>query len=55
MIDERMFRHIKSGIYLRKESVLALLIAMGQDLENIQITLKKAGLFFPVLCTVTRS
>ena len=43
MIDERMFRHIKSGVYLRKESILALLIAMGQNLVNIQIALKKAG------------
>jgi len=38
-----MFRHIKSGRFLRKEPVLALLIALGLELEDIQFALKKAG------------
>lgn len=43
-ISERMFRHIKSGKYLRKEAVLALLITLELDIDDIQIALKKAGL-----------
>ena len=42
-ISDRMFRHIKTGRYLRKESVLALLIVMGLGLVDIQRSLKIAG------------
>lgn len=42
-VSERMFRHLKSGRYLRKESILALLIVMNLSLEDIQEALKKAG------------
>jgi len=40
-----MFRHIKNGQYLKKESVLALLIVLDLLLNEIQTALKKAGLF----------
>ena len=43
LVSDRMFRHIKSGKYLRKEPILALLITMGLSLEDIQKALKKAG------------
>ena len=43
-VSDRMFRHIKSGRHLRKESILALLIVMGLSLDEIQCALKKAGL-----------
>ena len=42
-VSERMFRHIKSGRYLRKEPVLALLITLGLGLSEIQESLKAAG------------
>ena len=42
-VEDRMFRHIKSGRYLRKESVLALLIAMGLSFGDIRCALAKAG------------
>ena len=44
-VSDRMFRHIKSGKHLRKEPILALLIIMGLELEDVQIALKKAGFF----------
>ena len=43
LVSDRMFRHIKSGHHLRKEPILALLIAMGLNLENIQVALMQAG------------
>jgi len=43
LISERMFRYIKLGKHLRKESILSLLIAMELDLAEIQIALSKAG------------
>ena len=42
-VSGRMFRHLQNGRFLRKESILALLIVMGLDFEEIQHTLKKAG------------
>jgi len=42
-VSDRMLRYIKSGKHLKKESILALLIAMEQDLETIQNILRKAG------------
>jgi len=42
-MTDRMFRYIKSGQYLKKESILTLLIVMDLELPDIQIALKKAG------------
>ena len=42
-VNERMFRHIRSGKHLRKETVLALAIVMCDCVEGIQLLLKKAG------------
>jgi len=42
-VSDRMLRHIKNGKHLKKEPILALLIAMGQDLNSIQRLLKEAG------------
>ncbi|MCL1935118.1 MAG: hypothetical protein FWF57_01870 [Defluviitaleaceae bacterium] len=43
LISKEMFYNIKSGIHLRKEVVLALLIATGLCLKDIKIALSKAG------------
>jgi len=43
LISERMIHHMRKGQHLRKETILALLITLEQDLENIQLILKKAG------------
>ena len=42
-VSERMFRHIKNGRHLKKEPILALLIAMNCPLNSIQDCLKRAG------------
>ena len=42
-VSDRMLRHLKRGNHLKKEPILAVLIAMGQNIENIQRILKKAG------------
>lgn len=42
-MTDRMFRYIKSGQHLKKESILTLLIVMDLELSDIQIALKKAG------------
>jgi len=41
-IDERMFRNIKLGRHLKKESIIALCIAMGLNVADIQQLLMKA-------------
>lgn len=43
LISERMIHHMRKGQHLRKETIIALLIALEQELEQIQIILKKAG------------
>ena len=43
LVSDRMFRYIKSGLYLKKEPILALLIVLGLELDKIQAALKKAG------------
>jgi len=43
LVSERMFRYIRSGINVKKEPTLALLIAMRQPLDSIQKCLAKAG------------
>jgi len=43
LVSERMLRYIKLGNHIKKESILSLLIAMEQDIDNIQVILKAAG------------
>lgn len=43
LVSERMFRYIRDGVYQRKEPILALAISMGENLDNIQVLLKKSG------------
>lgn len=43
IVSERMFRHIKNGKHLKKESLLSLAISAGADIEKIQSLLKSAG------------
>jgi hypothetical protein len=43
LVSDRMFRHIKSGRFLRKEPLLALLIVMNLNWDDIQKALEKAG------------
>jgi len=43
LVSDRMFRHIKSGRFLRKEPVLALLVVIGLNVASIQELLKMAG------------
>jgi len=43
IVSERMLRYIRAGKHLKKESILALLIAMEQDLDVIQAVLMRAG------------
>jgi len=43
LVSEKMFYYMKSGKNIRKEPILALLIAMELDLAEIQIALSKAG------------
>ena len=43
LVSDRMFRYIKSGLYLKKEPILALLIVLGLELDRIQTALRKAG------------
>jgi len=45
LVSDRMFRHVKSGCHLKKEPLLAILIAMGLAFDDIQSSLKKAGFF----------
>jgi hypothetical protein len=42
-VSERMFRYAKNGKHLTKETLLALAVAMGLGLDEIQVLLKKAG------------
>jgi len=42
-ISESMLRHMRKGKHLEKEAIIALLIVLEQDLEQIQMILKKAG------------
>ena len=44
-MSDRLLRHMKKGQCLRKETILSLLIVLGQELDNIQSVLKKAGYF----------
>lgn len=44
LVSEKMFRHIKVGKFLKKEPILALLIVMNLDLDEIQKALRMAGL-----------
>lgn len=43
LISERMVHHMRKGQHLRKEAIIALFIVLEQELENIQVLLKKAG------------
>lgn len=42
-VDERMLRHLRNGKFLRKESLLAILIAAEVNFEDIQIVMGSAG------------
>jgi len=43
LVSDRMFRYIRSGKHLTKESILAILITINCTLDDIQDCLKKAG------------
>jgi len=43
LISDRHLRHMKNGINLRKESLLAVLVVLGLDVSEIQSILNKAG------------
>ena len=43
LLSERMYRHIKSGRYLTKISLLALTISLGCTIDEIHTVLQKAG------------
>ena len=43
LISERMIHHMRKGQHLRKEAIIALLVVLEQELEDIQVLLKKAG------------
>ena len=43
LLSERMYRHIKSGRYLTKTSLLALTISLGCTIDEIHTVLQKAG------------
>jgi DNA-binding Xre family transcriptional regulator len=42
-ISERMYRYVKNGQFLTKETLLALAISLELKLNDIQVLLKKAG------------
>lgn len=42
-VSERMFRYMKQGKHLKKEPLLAILIALNRNVDDIQECLKRAG------------
>jgi hypothetical protein len=42
-VSERMYRYVKNGQFLTKETLLALAISLELKLDDIQVLLKKAG------------